>query len=57
MDHFAMLTFHKQLVETALHKVSVFRNVLSRIYGHQQYSYWLCSVENWIHLFRHLSKV
>jgi len=33
MTTFAMLTPHEQLVQTVLHMVTIFRNVLSRIYG------------------------
>jgi len=33
MDRFATLTPLEPVVETVLHKVTIFRNVLSRIYG------------------------
>ena len=33
MDHLAVLTPHEQQVENVLHKVTIFRNVLSRFYG------------------------
>jgi len=33
MDHLAMLTSHEHQVKAVLHKVTIFRNVLSRIYG------------------------
>jgi len=32
MDHFSMLRPHEQLVETVWHKVTIFRNILSRTY-------------------------
>jgi len=44
MDHFAMLTPHEQLVKAVLHKVAVFRNVLSRICGPPC---WPLAIRNW----------